>query len=144
MRAFGWVILALLIIAALVVVGFLNNWGQKAIDVVSPKNVEKQYDLVIRDWEGLYASAENACLAGSPDAQDDGRGPTLVESPEQAYAATFRRIVAFYNEKQANLFKAKIVGPPGYPKEVPRSLGAGESEWCVEVPAALDALKAVS
>lgn len=119
-------------------IGILNwagAWANKAAEVVAPPNVEKQYTRVIDNWEALYASAENACIAKS---STDENSPTFVESPEAAYAATFRKIVIDYNRRQANIFEAGFVGPPGYPKEVPRSLGA-DGDWC-GVPAQLDAL----
>jgi len=125
------------------IVGLILNltgaWANKAAEVVAPPNVEKQFTRVIDNWEALYASAENACIAQS---NTDENSPTFVESPEAAYAATFRKIVIDYNRRQANIFEAGFVGPPGYPKEVPRSLGA-DGEWC-DVPAQLDALQAVS
>lgn len=133
-----WGILGTVILLAIVfsVVGFASNWWKKGVDVVSPKNVEKQYVRVIDNWEALYASAENACIAISSSNENS---PTFVESPEAAYAATFRRIVVDYNRRQANLFEAGLVGPPGYPKEVPRSLGA-DGDWC-SVPVQLDSLQ---
>lgn len=122
-----------------VVLGILSwtgAWANKAGEVVAPPNVEKQFTRVIDNWEALYASAENACLAKS---STDENSPTFVESPEAAYAATFRKIVIDYNRRQANIFEAGFVGPPGYPKEVPRSLGT-DGDWC-NVPAQLDALQ---
>lgn len=43
----------------------------------------------------------------------------LVESPAFAYGATYRGIVVDYNRRQKNIFEAGLVGPSGYPKEVP-------------------------
>lgn len=126
---------ALLVGIVFTVVGFANSWWQKGVEIISPVNVEKQFTRVIDNWESLYAAAENACLAKSSMSENS---PTFVESPEQAYAATFRKIVVDYNRRQANLFEAGVVGPPGYPSEIPRSLGS-DGEWCA-VPAALDRL----
>lgn len=133
-----WGILGTVILLSIIfgVLNFAGVWANKGVEIVSPKNVEKQYARVIDNWEALYASAENACIAIRETDEDS---PTFVENPEQAYAATFRRIVVDYNRRQANLFEAGIVGPPGYPKEVPRSLGAS-GDWC-NVPAQLDALQ---
>lgn len=136
---FGFVAVVIVLGIIFSIVGFASNWWQKGVEIVSPPNVEKQYTRIIDNWEGLYASAENACLAIKESDEDS---PTFVESPEAAYAATFRRIVIDYNRRMANLFEAGIVGPPGYPDEIPRSLGAND-DWC-EVPLALDDLKATA
>lgn len=136
---FKWLLGFVAVIAVVgIVFGILSwtgAWANKAAEIVAPPNVEKQFTRVIDNWEALYASAENACIAQKNTDEDS---PTFVETPEAAYAATFRRIVIDYNRRQANLFEAGIVGPPGYPKEIPRSLGAND-DWC-NVPTQLDAL----
>lgn len=121
----------LLIAVAGVVFGlfrFVGGWGKTASDVVSGPNVKAQHTAVIEDWESLKASANNACTAqGAVQAENS---PTMVEDPAFAYAATYRGIVADYNRRQDNLFEAKIVGPAGYPTDVP-SLDLGpETDWC--------------
>lgn len=133
---FGIVLVLGVVGITLGIFNWSGAWANKAAEIVAPPNVEKQYTRVIDNWEALYASAENACIAQS---QTDEDSPTFVETPEAAYAATFRRIVIDYNRRQANIFEAGFVGPPGYPKEIPRSLGAND-EWC-EVSTQLDNLQ---
>lgn len=111
------------------------RWWGAAQNVVSPANVTEQHRMVIRDWEGLYSAANNACTIVANHSENS---PTFVEDPASAYAGTFQRIRADYNRRMDNIFEAGIVGPPGYPREVPASLGA-DGDWC-SVPVALDAL----
>lgn len=139
MSAGRWFVVALVFLAVLIGFwgfGFAMKWWGAATEVVSPANVQEQHRMVLRDWEGLYASAENACIVQT---EADENSPTFVEKPETAYAANFRRIVADYNGRMANIFEAQIAGPPGYPEEIPRSLGS-DGDWC-SVPIALDALR---
>lgn len=128
----GWVagFVGLLILLSIVaaIVGFVNDWGREAKRVVSPANVTQQYDTVITDWQDLQASADNACTAQeSADKTTDD--PVLIESPAQAYAATYRRIAVDFNSRQQNIFKAGKVGPPGYPKIAP-VVPAAHPNWC--------------
>lgn len=124
------ILLGLLLVTGIVVtiVGFANNWGQKAVKVVSPANVEKQYGVIIDNWEALTASADNACLAQSGETSEDG--PLLIESPEMAYAATYRSVRADYNAAWANVFDAGLVGPPGYPKSIPNWTSGADPDFC--------------
>ena len=111
----GLVVIAFIVITVL---GFAGGWGVKAVSVVSPENVSKQYSVVIKTWEALETTASNACQAAGP-ADTSSNAPTLVESPSFAYSATYRNVRAKYNAAQENVFEAKLVGPAGYPKSVP-------------------------
>ena len=117
-------LLALSIIGG--ILNFVGVWGNEAKKVVSPANVTAQFDAVITDWQDLQAAADNAC--GAVTAAKQSGDPTFVEDPAAAYAATYRRIVVDYNQRQQNIFKANKVGPPGYPKVVP-PVGA-KPDWC--------------
>lgn len=112
-------ILAIIVVIGLIftVLGFAFGWLGKAAEVAGPENVSKQYDLVITDWNALTTAADNACSAqkGAKGESD----PTFVENPAQAYIATYRNLRTEYNATQANIFKAKAVGPRGYPSFVP-------------------------
>ena len=102
--------------ATMSVVGLATGWGGKAVKVVSPANVQKQYAVIIDDWNSLSKAAYNACMAQG--ATPDPNSPTMVESPALAYAATYRNIQAHYNSAWDNVFKAGLVGPAGYPRHV--------------------------
>lgn len=41
------------------------------------------------------------------------------EARDELAAAQYRKIAIDYNRRQANLFEAEKVGPPGYPKQAP-------------------------
>lgn len=94
-----------------------GSYVDKATEKLSADNVETQFDVVIRSWEGLTTAANNACQVSAGATDDDS--PLLVESPVLAYAATYRNLRQKFNATQADIFKAKLVGPPGYPKEIP-------------------------
>ncbi len=124
--------------------GLFNSWVDKGVEIVGPENVQEQFDTIITDWEALTVTADNACIVGSGKAQDDD-SPTLVESPVLAYAATYRNVRAEYNAAWDDIFKAGVVGPPGYPREIPNypeAIGA-EPDFCA-VSAQLAALKEAS
>lgn len=117
------------------VVGFGLGWFGKAASVVGPQNVSQQYNCVITEWESLQTAANNACSAQHSTAGNNS--PVMVEDPAFAYAATFRKIVVAYNARQKDIFQAKLVGPAGYPSEVPKGLDKGpDTNWC-DVAAAL-------
>jgi hypothetical protein len=108
---------AVVVGVTLTVVGFAGGWGSKAVAIVSPANVEKQYSVVIESWNALSKAADNACMAQGATSTENS--PTMVESPTLAYASTYRNIQARYNSATANVFKAGLVGPAGYPDNVP-------------------------
>lgn len=117
-KAFWWVIGVFVGLAALfTVLSFVNGWGQKAADTFGADHVSEQYSAIIRNWNGLTSAADNACSAAQ--AELDSNSPTFVEAPGQAYIATYRNIRTEYNSAWQNIFDAKLVGPPGYPHEVP-------------------------
>lgn len=117
----------LLIVVAFSVLGWVGSWGGEAKRVASPDNVRAQYAVVIGDWQAMEAAAGNACQAKTSNGGSDD--PTLVESPDFAYAAQFRKIAADYNAHQADIFKARLVGPKGYPRTAP-TLGQMQKQVC--------------
>ncbi|RLP73657.1 hypothetical protein D9V32_14090 [Mycetocola tolaasinivorans] len=117
-RSVWWLLgLVIAVLVVLALLAFGGRWGQKALDTVGPDNVSKQYAVIIENWQSLSVTADNACLAQS--AASGAGSPTLVESPALAYAATYRNVAARYNAAFADVFKAGLVGPPGYPREIP-------------------------
>lgn len=111
------------------VIGFANNWGRTAVDVVSPDNVKKQHEQIIGKYNSMIAAADNVCTVSKSSATDASKAPTLVENSTTAYQSTFRNIVTDYNSSMENIFKAKIVAPEGYPKSVPLSK-LDTKDWC--------------
>jgi hypothetical protein len=118
MKIFFGVLGSLIVLFLLgLLLSFIFGWGQKAADTVGPENVNKQYDLVIQNWNALTTAADNACAV--TEKEGGVNSPTFVESPAQAYIATYRNIRTEYNSAQENIFDAKLVGPSGYPEFVP-------------------------
>ena len=123
----GRIIAALVGLAILIsVISFACSWANEGARIVGPTNVKAQHAAIIGDWEGMISAAQNACNAESAAkrSQDD---PTFVEDPAAAYAASFYRIREDYQRRQKNLFEAKIVGPSGYPTNIPLQ---GNQDWC--------------
>lgn len=114
-----WSALGIFVVIGIIfaIIGFFGGWGQKALDTVSAQHVSEQYGEVIRNWNGLTTAADNACSAAQ--AETDSDSPTFVEAPGQAYIATYRNLRTEYNSAWQNIFDAKLVGPAGYPHEVP-------------------------
>lgn len=140
-KIFGWTVGVIVALAlAGTVIGFANNWGRTAVEVISPANVKAQHEQVITKFEALRVAAGNACAVQQSAAKKgDSRTPTLVEDPTLAYTATFRNIAADYNSAVQNLFKAKVVMPPGYPQAVQLNQ-IDTTDWCT-VTSQLDALR---
>ena len=140
-----WKIVAVVLAFAIVmvIIGLAAGWFNRGVEIVSPENVEKQYQVIIDDWNALYAAAENACAVGNPTPSPND--PVIVENPATAYGATYRNIVAQYNSHQQDIFRAKLAGPPGYPTEIPIFTESKEPnpDWC-SVSNQLDQLKAES
>lgn len=110
--------------------GFIGSWAQTGVDVISPENVKAQHETVIGKYNAMLTTADNACtVQEAGEAPGTNRSATLVESPTLAYEATFRNARTGYNNAVDNLFKAKIVAPPGYPKSV-NTLDVDTDDWC--------------
>ncbi|QNE48597.1 hypothetical protein F1C58_16180 (plasmid) [Glaciihabitans sp. INWT7] len=140
----AFIALGLGVVAAIIfgVLGFAGAWTSKSASIVSPANVEKQYGVVIKNWEALTAAADTACQVAAPQPASSDQ-PLIVESPSLAYASVYRNIWVKYNAAQANVFDAGLVGPPGYPKEIPRYKEAsGPSPDFCAISDKLAALKA--
>ena len=120
------------------VLGFFGSWANEGKRVISPDNVKEQHAAIIEDWEASITAARNACSVGDPKKEEGD--PVLVESPALAYAATYRQNVVDYNSRQKNLFKAKLVGPPGYPKQFPQLDEGPKTDWC-DVASELEVLR---
>lgn len=135
-----WIVVGVVIVISIVfgVIGFIGDWGREGKRIVSPTNVKAQHTAIIEDWETAITSSRNACSVGKPSKEEGD--PVLVEDPALAYAATYRRIVVDYNRRQKNLFESKLVGPPGYPREIPRLDNGPETDWC-EVAAQIESLR---
>lgn len=123
----GIVVLSLAISAIFGVASWVSSWGGEAKRIASPTNVREQYTEVIGDYKAMEQAAINACDAvASKGASSD---PSLIEKPDFAYRATYRRIAVDFNRRQNNLFEAGIVGPHGYPKDAP-SLAEMQARVC--------------
>ncbi|KXO92929.1 Uncharacterised protein (plasmid) [Tsukamurella tyrosinosolvens] len=108
------------------VISWSAGWFGKAGEVTGADNVEKQHTQVIETFNSVQAAANNACAAGK--ASKEAGDPVMLERPEVAYGATVRSQVADYNRRQANIFESKLVGPAGYPRELPTP--AADENWC--------------
>lgn len=93
--------------------GVIGSWVGEGTKVVSAPHVTEQHEKVITHYNGMIAAANNACNAITTAGND--RSATLVEDPAMAYKATYRSIEADYVSTIDNIFKAGLVGPPGYP-----------------------------
>ncbi|BDZ52604.1 hypothetical protein GCM10025867_48450 (plasmid) [Frondihabitans sucicola] len=124
--------IALFVVLYLVfgVIGRGLGWFDAKADVISAPNVKAQTETITKDWAGLVQSADNACSA--VNAATTSNSPTMIEDPAQAYAATYRSIVADYNATMANDFKAKDVAPTGYPTSIPNfdETHGAKPDWC--------------
>ena len=95
-----------------------QSYINKAEEKLSADNVEKIFDLIITDYNALIQTADTACLVQNQK-ETDSNSPVMVENVATAYISTYRNLFTEYNAAQADLFKAELLGPPGYPKEIP-------------------------
>lgn len=110
---FAFVVKAMLVLAVLILVGgvifgaasWIGGWGSEAARVTGAQNTREQTTAVLDDEQAMIAAAGNACDAKS-SSSNDGTDPTLVEKPDFAYRAQYRRIKADYDRRMNNLFEA--------------------------------------
>lgn len=113
----GLVVVILLLGAIGGITGLIGDWFGEGKRIVSPTNVREQHTAIIGNWEAMEAAASNACAAAESPSQ--ATDPSLLERPQFAYEAQYKRIRAEYNRRQKNLFEGKLVGPKGYPRSAP-------------------------
>lgn len=113
--------LAVVILVALVVVGFSLNWFNAGVKIVSPENVTEQYRAAYDDINALNAVAANICIAvGQRDRYSVGtEGYNTGESNVVAQEQNFQRIQNHYNAYIHDPFRAKIVRPRNLPDPAP-------------------------
>ncbi|MEH0110641.1 hypothetical protein V6N00_13095 [Tersicoccus sp. MR15.9] len=130
LKVLGGIVATVLVIGALVVAGLALGWFGRGAHVISAGNVEKQYGVVIGQYNDMIAAAENACTAQASakktTSKDDAQ---LFEDPTTARAATFRSLVAKYSATVDNPFEGQIVVPPGYPTSAGLH-GLDTKDWC--------------
>lgn len=118
---FFWTLGVVLAISLLFgAIRWIGSWGSEAARVTGVENTREQYQALIGGYENLKAAAINSCNAGDGEVSD--AGPTLLEDPTVAYAATYNRIAADYNRRFANWFEAGgllVDLPSEYPREAP-------------------------
>lgn len=122
----GWLVRACLALVAIAAVGavifgtwsWIAGWGDTAKRVTGAENTERQAFALRDDYRSLEATAGNVCDArsgaGSPD------DPSLVERPDFAYRATYRRIKADYDRRMDNAFEAGWVRRYPFLRDLPR------------------------
>lgn len=103
-RAWKWIVGAIVVIAiTAAVLNWFGAWGGTAARLTGPAHSEQQITAVLDDWRSLQATAGNVCDAKGSGGSGD---PTLVERPDFAYRATYRRVKADYDRRMGNLFEA--------------------------------------
>lgn len=127
-------VLGVALVLALVggAIGWAGGWFSGAKEVVSFDNSKAQAIAVRGAWTGMQQAAENAC--DTEDAAAGGEGdPTLVERPDFAYRASYRRLAADYDRRMSNPFEAskirRLAGISSLPDVAP-SLAEMQSEVC--------------
>jgi hypothetical protein len=100
--------------------GFALNWGQAAVQVVSPDNVRAQWQFAYTYDESLGALAGNWCTAKqSETAEKDPDYRSQLGVQRRAYENQYRSVEAQYNAALRNAFKAKLVKPSDVPSTAP-------------------------
>jgi len=134
LKVISWVMgIFVILFVANAIGGFISIGGEAIKEtqrVLSIKNIREQRTAIIQDWQDLLVATGNACGASRKPPTE--QSPTFVEGPEFAYAATARKARVDYNRRQNNLFEAKKVGPPGYPRTIPDGalMDSANPNWC--------------
>jgi len=100
--------------------GIPLGWFNKAVEVVSPKNVEAQYAAIYQDYQALQKGAQNVCdmrSARDQSTSDDEKSQRV--SQVLAVQQLFNRNAADYDARWQNAFQAKFVGPHDVPTTAP-------------------------
>jgi hypothetical protein len=126
-----WRVLGISLAVVIVVwsLGFIDKWWDYTPKVMSAERSATQYALIVKNWNGLYVEAEGACSSFK-------EGDMVTT---EIHVVIYRRIVVEYNNRMIVIYEAGLVGPAGYPKEIPKEIGM-TGDWC-SVPVALDALR---
>lgn len=118
-------ILTLLALGAIVlvlnVVGVFGGYASETKRLVSVPNTREQTTQVLNDWTSMQQAACNALAAKNADRTSDS--PTLIEGPDFAYAAQYRRIKQDYDRRMSNFFEAyltKKIPLPGTISNLPQ------------------------
>lgn len=119
----------LIIIAIVLVIGaaigaasWIPGWGGEAARVTGVKNTREQVTIVLQQEADMVAAASNYCQVKNAPKEDGD--PSLIEKPEVAYAAQYRKIKADYDARMGNLFEAYVTkgNPlPGTINHLPRT-----------------------
>lgn len=121
--AFKWLLGASLLIVALMAAltpfGWGLAWFQEGARITGPDNTREQAFALRDDYRGLEATAGNVCDVGKAgsSSQDD---PSLVEHPDFAYRAQYRRVKADYDRRMDNAFEAGWVRHYAFLNDLPR------------------------
>jgi hypothetical protein len=111
----GFLALALI----LGVFGFAMGWFRTGVKVISPANVTAQYRLAFQDYNGLQATASNACVMRDSLATLSGDAFNQRQSELLAVIANYNRVKAEYEARMQNIFEANKVKPAQLPFEAP-------------------------
>lgn len=120
-RIILWVVMVVVVLGvAIPLLGLPLGWYNKAVDVVSPKNVEAQYTAIYQDYQALQKGAQNVCdlrMARDQSTSDDEKSQRV--SQVLASQQLFNRNAADYDARWMNAFQAKYVGPNDVPTIAP-------------------------
>lgn len=112
--------LVLIFIALIAGIGkFACGWGNEAARIAGPQNTREQFTALYDLYENMQATAGNVCDVKNSEASVNS--PVIIEDPEFAYAAQYRRIEAEYNRRMENEFEAEwlLIHPDGLPHRAP-------------------------
>jgi hypothetical protein len=115
----GAVLLVLLLMVVLMPFGWGFAWLKTARDVAGPDNTRDQAFALRDDYRSLEATAGNVCDVGRSGSSSKN-DPTLVEHPDFAYRAQYRRIKADYDRRMDNAFEAGWVRHYPFLNDLPR------------------------
>lgn len=101
------------------IIGFFGGWFNTAAKVVSPANVEKQWDFAYSYNNQLGAIAGNWCSAKQAEAAATGDAKDQRVTQRLAQENLYRTREAEYNAALQNAFKAKLVKPTDVPPVAP-------------------------
>lgn len=126
-----WSIIALIVVLFVCPTGaWAYSWLTVPAKIVSPANVERQWDFAYTHIEALKSIAKNVCAA--EQITNDEKDPTIHAQRVSELAAQqqlYQMREAQFDADLRNAFKGGIVAPPDVPRQAP-TLTQAKTMYC--------------
>lgn len=124
-----WILFIVALVVILATIGWTLGWITVPGQVVSPQNVQEQFQFAYKYYNAMVAGALQTCLFEKDLETLSGDAKIQRQSQLLAIETTYTQNAAAYNAAMENTFKAKYVKPGDLPDRAP-SLDQMRSQVC--------------